>query len=90
MENSQKAEDFIKFKIVEVPNVKLRAGHVKILRKRVMMVVVVVVETMVKTLVVVMVVVKMVVVVVDGIGGCGNKLEYPPTHQVSPSCHIYV
>lgn len=40
MENSQKAGDSIKFKIIEVPNVKLRAGHVKILRERVMMVVV--------------------------------------------------
>lgn len=90
MENSQKAGDFIKFKIVGVPNVKLRAGHIKILRKSVMMVVVAVVETVVTMLMAVMVAVKMVVAVVNGIGGCGYKLGYPPTHQVSPSCHIHV
>lgn len=46
-----KAGEFIRLKVVEVPNTKLRAGHIKILGKRVMMVVMVAMEMVVEKLV---------------------------------------
>lgn len=66
---------------------KLMVGHIKILRKGVMVVAMVVEIVVVMVVVVVEMVVEIVVVVVlvaDEVGDSGYKLGYPHAHQVSP------